>query len=42
MEGAVALSREEEEAMTRADIYWFFRRKLKVVLLTVMTYAALC
>jgi len=28
--------------MTRADIYWFFRRKLKVVVLTVVTYAALC
>jgi len=28
--------------MTRYDVYWFFRRKLRMIALTVMTYAALC
>jgi hypothetical protein len=28
--------------LTRAYVWWFFRRKLKIAFLTVMTYAALC
>lgn len=24
------------------DFYWFFRRKLRIVVLTILTYAALC
>ncbi len=31
-----------DEAMNRYRVYWFFRRKVRIVLLTVLTYAALC
>lgn len=30
------------KTMTYADIYWFFRRKLRILLLAFFTYAALC
>jgi len=35
-------SPEEVEAMSRARVYWFFRRKIKIIVLTAITYAALC
>lgn len=35
-------SAEEVEAMSRARVYWFFRRKIKIIVLTAITYAALC
>lgn len=25
-----------------SDCYWFFRRKVRIIALTVLTYAALC
>jgi len=28
--------------VTLSIVYWFFRRKIKIVMLTVATYAALC
>ncbi len=28
--------------LTRAYVWWFFRRKFKIVFLSAMTYAALC
>jgi hypothetical protein len=28
--------------ITAFDVYWFFRRKTRIVLLTALTYAALC
>jgi len=33
---------EEAEAMSRGQVYWFFRRKIKIIVLTAITYAALC
>lgn len=35
-------ARGGEGRMIRAHVYWFFRRKAKIVLLTALTYAALC
>lgn len=35
------LSEEDEEVLT-AHLYWFFRRKARIMFLTAMTYAALC
>jgi len=28
--------------ITWFDCYWFFRRKTRIIVLTVLTYAALC
>jgi hypothetical protein len=28
--------------LTWFDVYWYFRRKAKIVALTALTYAALC
>ena len=35
-------ARGGEGRMIRAHVYWFFRRKAKIMLLTALTYAALC
>ncbi len=35
------LSEEDEEVLT-VHLYWFFRRKARIMFLTAMTYAALC
>jgi hypothetical protein len=29
-------------SLTWSDCYWFFRRKIRIIALTVLTYAALC
>ncbi len=31
-----------QSLFTAYTVYWFFRRKAKIVFLTVMTYAAMC
>ena len=33
---------EGKEAMSRYRVYWFFRRKIRIVVLTAFCYAALC
>ena len=33
---------EEKVAVSRYDVYWFFRRKLRIVILSAACYAALC
>lgn len=33
---------EEDKEVLRVHLYWFFRRKARIMFLAAMTYAALC